>query len=345
MSDASRTSISFRELLTKLEDRQIVFQFNGHLLESDSLEVYTFNYSMKFIRLIQHSVKFQQHNLNTQKAHMKKYPDEYSILYQKEIEQEQRRINTWLDNCYVRTGDLVSSYLSWDKKDYSCQFHCQKCNEIMDWVLVDENTLGLDIPVSQQRLGITDPTCKFKMPIPVDINRPRCPIAVINSNIADMIRDEYTLNGLKPDPELIQFLDQHPPKRGYEWQERVYNELQDKPIELIEEWIDNGLPFGLWKGKTRMLLKHLQKCPRPLVENNISTINIDVQDRINIFNTEVKDEIVDQLVNNQVTNILFKVSRKIWDPVHDIVNKRVEHELKKQLPSLLNGNNNDKYTK
>lgn len=248
------THITLRELLNKLEAGTMGFNFHGHVLENDpNIADYIRIAVDNLTEFIHHTLELKQHILDQNVHEIKKHPDEYSHLYRKEIEQKQHEIDLWLDSCLVQFGSPVFSYLS-EYENRSCLFKCDKCKETMDWVLIDANTLGLSVPPSQQLAGITDPTCKFALPIPVDINNPERPKIVIHNNVADMIRDAYRSSNMKPDPMLKQFLDEYPDGRGYEWQQNVYNELQDKPIELIEDWVEHGLPDGLWRTKTRAYL-------------------------------------------------------------------------------------------
>lgn len=92
-------------------------------------------------------------------------------------------------------------------------------------------------------------------PIPLDINNPKCPREVIHSNIADIIRDMYSDSGCKVHFSLRKFLDRYPKGRGYEWESRVLTTLLNKPIELVEQWVNCGLPRGFFRAELRSYLK------------------------------------------------------------------------------------------
>jgi hypothetical protein len=248
------TPITIRELRTRLVHGKMTFQFNGHVLTDNScLEDYCKQAENMLIQQIDKTLEVKEFDLNRKKHQLQKNQDEYRNLYKKDIDRYRKELDQWPDTCKLANGTVIASLLYFNKK-FPSIFHCEKCNEDMTWILLDENTIGLSVPPSQQLLGITDPTCKFALPIQLDINNPGCPREVIDNEIADIIRDLYSSKGIKLNPLLQKFIDKYPAGRGDQWQKSVYQELIDKPINLIEDWLDHGLPRGLWRSYTRIYL-------------------------------------------------------------------------------------------
>ena len=91
-------------------------------------------------------------------------------------------------------------------------------------------------------------------PIPLDITDPRCPREVIYSLIADAIRYQYNETKIEPHPMLEEYLAKYPEGRGHDWEQRVMDGLTNQPIELIERWVNNGLPVGFFRAECRAYL-------------------------------------------------------------------------------------------
>lgn len=73
---------------------------------------------------------------------------------------------------------------------------------------------------------------------------------------------------MTPDVMLSRFLETQPEGRGVDWQQRVMDALQDKPIELIKRWVDKGLPRGFFRAEIRGYLKQRLSEEGGLLEHN-----------------------------------------------------------------------------
>jgi hypothetical protein len=112
-----------------------------------------------------------------------------------------------------------------------------------------------ELPSPRVKESTAEELVATSLPIPLDIDDPRCPREVIHSLVADSIRHQYNEAGMPPDPSLLAFLEAHPEGRGYDWQRRVMEGLVDKPVALIENWVKEGLPRGLCRAEVRAYLK------------------------------------------------------------------------------------------
>lgn len=259
MKNTEKTGLPISELLAKITSGLMTFKFNKHIFDNNlSMEDHARLVGTGVCTSIKHTVNIKQYNLDKKRKDIKKHQDEYLDLYKKELEKEQYEINLWIDTCHIQFGDPVSSCLS-EGEDSLCSFTCKKCKETMDWILIDENTLGLSVPPSQKLKGIADSTCKFEISIPLEINNPYCPKEIVHNNVADSIRKTYRDSKVMPDPQLRQFLDEYPEGKGYEWQKMAYSELIDKSAELIITWINYEIPDDLLRERIKQLFEKVQK--------------------------------------------------------------------------------------
>lgn len=93
-----------------------------------------------------------------------------------------------------------------------------------------------------------------KKKIPLNIDKPGTPIAVLHSILSSLIFSSCRDWQIAVPEELQPWVDKHHPEVGYEWEIELLHKASDMPTELLTRWV-KSMPGGFCRANMRGILR------------------------------------------------------------------------------------------
>jgi hypothetical protein len=94
-----------------------------------------------------------------------------------------------------------------------------------------------------------------KKRIPLNIDKPGTPIAVLHSILSSLIFSSCRDWQIAVPEELQPWIDKHHPEVGYEWEIELLQKAPNMPLELLERWV-KAMPGGFCRAEMRGVLRN-----------------------------------------------------------------------------------------